>query len=82
MTVGEEISASVHGDFGVSVDILNASLGFDVTKTYRVEDTHNIEVPKGQMRTPDTYVKIHKYTYNVWRKKLFSNNYEEWHYIQ
>lgn len=74
MTVEEEISASVHGDFGVSVDILTASLGFDVTKTYRVKDTHNIEVPKGQMRTLDAYVKLHKYTYNVWRKKSFSTN--------
>lgn len=65
MTVSETMEITFHADAEISAEIISVNTGISVGRSVTVSDTQRVDVPVGQTRTCNAYVKIDYYEYNV-----------------
>lgn len=67
MKISEGVTASFNASVSVSAKIVTSGVGFNVSKSYTVEDTYTIKIPSGK-------------TYNIKaRPILLTKNFQVWH---
>lgn len=71
MTVSETVEITYSSTAGISAEFISAEVGFSVSKSVSVSDTQNVEVPYGQKRTCNAYVKLDHYEYKVTGDDVF-----------
>lgn len=65
MTVSESVEVTYSTTAGLSAEVVSTEIGFSVGKSVTVSDTQNVEVPSGQKRTCNAYVKLDHYEFDV-----------------
>ncbi|MEU2717835.1 hypothetical protein [Streptomyces sp. NPDC007205] len=65
LSVNKERSVVLNGQGGISLGAISASVGFSVTKAYRVTNETRYEVPKGKFGTVEAYTLMHHYRARV-----------------
>lgn len=65
MTVSESFEVTFDAESEISAEIISAKLGITVGRNVTVSDTQKVDVPAGQKRTCNAYVKIDYYEYDV-----------------
>lgn len=65
MTVSESFEVTFNAESEISAEIISAKLGITVGRNVTVSDTQKVDVPAGQKRTCNAYVKIDYYEYKV-----------------
>jgi hypothetical protein len=75
MTIGEAVAAQLITETGISAEVVSATLGFNVTKTYTVSDTYSIQVPKGRTYKITAHPVFLVYDFEVWYDPIFGSDY-------
>lgn len=65
MTVSETLEITFTAESEISAEVISAKVGFTVGRNTTVSDSQKIEVPYGQTRTCNAYVKLDYYRYHV-----------------
>ena len=65
MTVSESLEVSFTAETEISAEVVSAKVGFTVGRNVTVSDTQRVDVPAGQKRTCNAYVKLDYYEYHV-----------------
>ncbi len=70
MSIKQGVSATWSSNTNISAETVSAALGFNVTKSYEVTDTYQIQVPAGKTYTiiARPYYKV--YNFEVWYDPL------------
>lgn len=75
MTIKEKVAVKIVSvDVEIDLDIISASLGFDVEKTYEVSETQNVSVPTGKTCTVQAHVNNLVKSFEIWEEDLFWDN--------
>lgn len=76
MSVKTGVAATWSANVGVSAEEVSTGLGFNVTKSYEVSDTYQIQVPTGKTYTIVARPFFQYYTYEVWYDPLIGFDYK------
>ncbi|PTQ57883.1 MAG: hypothetical protein BSOLF_0394 [Candidatus Carbobacillus altaicus] len=76
MTVTESVSAKWSANVGISASVVNAGVGFDVTESYTVSDSYNINVPPGYVAEIIAHPIYNVVTFDVWYDPMIGNPYK------
>lgn len=76
MKVSESVSAKWSTNVGISASVVNAGVGFDVTKSYTVNYSYSINVPPGYMAEIIAHPVYDVVTFDVWYDPIIGNPYK------
>lgn len=76
MNVAESVPAKWSANVGISTSVVNAGVGFDVTKTYKVSDSHSIHAPSGYIAELIAYPIYYVVTFDVWYDPMIGDPYK------
>ncbi|RJG22411.1 restriction endonuclease [Paenibacillus thiaminolyticus] len=82
MSVSQSVQASYGGAVSVSAEIINASVSFNVTHSYAVSDSQNVEVPFGKRASVKAFPVVYVWQYDIYKKGIFSDSYEGYGWAQ
>lgn len=75
MTIKEKVAVKIVSvDVEIDLDIISASLGFDVEKSYEVSETQNVSVPAGKTCTVQANVNNLVVSFEIWEEDLLWDN--------
>lgn len=74
MTVSESSQASYGGNTSLSAEVISASVNFNVTDTFTVSDTQNIQVPSGKTANVKAHLMYDSWNFDVYQKGVFSDS--------
>ncbi len=75
MTIKEKVAVKlVSIDVEIDLDIISASLGFDVEKSYEVSETQNVSVPTGKTCTVQAHVNNLVKSFEIWEEDIWKDN--------
>ena len=74
MTISESLAVQHTTSFGVSGELLTASLGFSHTATHSVSDTHTSEVPAGRRATLTAWAYHQRIDFDVHERNIITQN--------
>ncbi|MEU6717407.1 hypothetical protein ABZ897_38580 [Nonomuraea sp. NPDC046802] len=71
LTIAEEVAATYKSNLEIAASVVTAGVGFDVTKSYKVERQTRFSVPKGRFGRVEAYPCYKVYTFEAWSKAGF-----------
>lgn len=74
MTVNEEVSATVSCSVGLDAEVVSAEVGFDVTRTYGIQDSYSVQLAAGQYGMIKAWTYYHRVDYDVWNDYLIGDD--------
>ncbi|GAC41705.1 hypothetical protein [Paenibacillus popilliae] len=73
----ENVQASYGGSASVPAEIISAAVNFNVSESFSVSDTQDVQIPYGKKANIKAYPMVNIWKFDVYEKDIFSDSYQQ-----